>query len=118
LQERDVNTKQGLADIAMRRYITDADRALNRWSILGVHSTGGGDSTTARALAMYADDERLKNMSDLNDAARDAAKSDPAAGAYIKRLTSETYMRRADFGWNGGPGHPDRGMNDAATTPR
>jgi hypothetical protein len=95
--ERAITTDKGLADIAVRRYMSEMDRALNRFTIPLF-----GASMEARALAMYAEDERLKNMSDLRDAAVDAAKSDPAAGTYILRSTRDTYMRTSDFGWNGG----------------
>jgi hypothetical protein len=117
LQEQAVSTKAGLRDIAMSRYISDADRALNRFNIFGSRSLNG-DSTTTRALAAYAEDERLKNLSDLNDTARDISKTDAAAGSYIKRLSRDTYMRSSDFGWNGGSSHADRGMGDAATVPK
>lgn len=118
LRERDVNTKEGLAAIAERRYITDADRALNRWNILGARSTSGGNSTTARAMAMYAEEERLKNMAELNDDAGLVSASDKAAGAYIKREAQKTYQRSSDFGWKGASGREDRGINDAGTSPR
>lgn len=95
--ERAITTDKGLADIAVRRYISDVDRALNRFTLPLF-----GISAEARALAMYAEDERLRNMSDLNDAAANAAKSDPAAGAYIRRETQETFMRTSDFGWSSG----------------
>lgn len=97
LTERAVHTQKGLADIAVRRYISDVDRALNRFTIPII-----GVSAEQRALAMYAEDERLKNMSDLRDSAIDAAKTDPSAGAYILRESRQTYMRTSDFGWNGG----------------
>ena len=94
-RERDINTKKGLTEIAMRRYISEADRALNRWTIpfLGI-------SKESRALAMYAEDERLRNMDDLRDAANNAAKSDRSAGEYIRRESQETYLRSSDFGWS------------------
>lgn len=95
--ERAISTEKGLTDIAMGRYISDMDRALNRFTLPLF-----GSSMQARALAMYAEDERLKNMDDLRANAIDAAKSDPAAGAYIMRQTRDTYLRTSDFGWNGG----------------
>jgi hypothetical protein len=116
LRERDVNTKENLAAIAERRYISDADRALNRWNIFGARSTAGGNSTTARALLMYAEEERLKNMAELNDDAGLVSASDKAAGAYIKREAQNTYLRTSDFGWKSATGREDRGMNDARTT--
>jgi hypothetical protein len=118
LRERDVNTKENLTAIAERRYISDADRALNRWNIFGTRSTSGGNSTSARAMAMYAEDERLKNMADLNDDAGLVSASDKAAGAYIKRESEKTYIRSSDFGWRSATGREDRGSNDAGTAPR
>lgn len=94
-RERDIHTKKGLNELAMRRYISDADRALNRWTLPLF-----GTSKEARALAMYAEEERLKNMEDLRDAADNAAKSDAAAGDYIRRESRETYLRSGDFGWS------------------
>jgi hypothetical protein len=96
-RERDIHTEKGLTDIAMRRYISDADRALNRWTLPLF-----GTSKEARALAMYAEDERLRNMSDLRDAATNAAKSDAAAGEYIRRESNKTFLRSSDFGWSSG----------------
>jgi len=105
LTERDINTKKGLRDLAMRRYISDADRALNRFSIplFAAWSpfSGNGSSTEQRALTMYAEDERLKNMSDLADNANMIMKSDRAAGATAKDAVQKTYMRASEFGYNG-----------------
>ncbi len=97
LNERTINTEKGLTDIAVRRYISDLDQALNRFTLPLF-----GSAYQQRARAMYEEDERLQNISDLNEAARGAAQSDPAAGAYIRRETRETFMRTSDFGWNGG----------------
>lgn len=95
--ERAINTEKGLTDIAMRRYISEADRALNRFTLPLF-----GTSRESRALAMYAEDERLKNMAELTDNARAAGQSDPAQGTYILRESQKTYMRTSDFGWQGG----------------
>ncbi len=98
-RERDINTPQGLANIAMKRYITETDRALNRWNLFGTQSSSGTDATTARALQMYAEDERLKNMADLKDDAGLVSARDKAAGAYILREAQQTTMRTGDYGW-------------------
>jgi len=73
--ERAIHTQKGLTDIAMRRYISDADRALNAFTLPLF-----GTSKESRAMAMYLEDERLKNMSELEDNAITASKSDAAAG--------------------------------------
>jgi hypothetical protein len=113
LRERDIATKEGLAAIAMKRYILDSDRALNSGSIPLF-----GTSNEKRALAMYAEDERLKNMADLNEAAGLVSATDKAAGAYVKREARNTYMRTGDFGWRSPSSREDRGINDAANAPR
>jgi hypothetical protein len=51
---------------------------------------------------MYAEDERLKNMSDLNEAARITTLTDAEAGSYIRKESQKTYLRSSDYGWNGG----------------
>lgn len=95
--ERSIHTEKGLTDIAMRRYISDADRALNRWTLPLF-----GSSKEARAMAMYAEDERLRNMANLEESAIAASKSDAAAGSYIRKEAQKTYLRSADFGWSSG----------------
>lgn len=95
--ERSIHTEKGLTDIAMRRYISDADRALNRWTLPLF-----GTSKEARAMAMYAEDERLRNMANLEETATAASKSDVAAGSYIRKEAQKTYLRSADFGWSSG----------------
>jgi len=94
--ERQIHTKKGLAALAMRRYISDADRALNRWTLPLF-----GSSSEARALAMYADDERLKNMANLSDNVNMVMKSDPTAGGAAKDAAQKTYMRSTQFGYGG-----------------
>jgi hypothetical protein len=96
--ERSIHTEKGLTDIAMRRYISDVDRALNRFTLPLF-----GSSSEARAMAMYAEDERLRNMSDLHATAAAVSQADAAAGTYIRKETDQTFMRAGDFGWSSGP---------------
>lgn len=95
--ERSIHTEKGLTDIAMRRYISDADRALNRWTLPLF-----GTSKESRAMAMYAEDERLRNMTNLEETAIAASKSDAAAGTYIRKEAQKTFLRSSDFGWASG----------------
>ncbi len=90
-RERDIHTRQGLAELAMRRYLTPTHRLLNNFYIPFL--TG---SPEQYAMARYAEDERLANMSDLNDTADTISRTDPREGAYIRRLAGETYMRSGD----------------------
>jgi hypothetical protein len=97
-RERDIFTTGGLAELARNRYLTATDRILNRVTLPLF-----GTSQEARAMAMYAEDERLHNMSDLKDTAKDVGRTNSAEGAYIKRVTDETYMRNSGFGYQSGP---------------
>jgi hypothetical protein len=93
-RERDINTQQGMANIAMQKYATEASRALNRFTIPIF-----GQTQEQRALAQYAEDERLKTISELNDAAGMVSARDKAQGAYIKRDIQASTMRTDDYGW-------------------
>ena len=93
-RERDINTQAGMAAIAMKKYGTEASRALNRFTIPLF-----GQTQEERALAQYAEDERLKTIGELNDAAGMVSARDKAAGAYIKRDVQATTMRTDDYGW-------------------
>lgn len=95
--ERMISTRKGLTDIAMKRYLTETDRVLNRFRIPLLTMTN-----EERALAMYAEDERLRNMSDLKDAATAAGMSDSTTSSYIRKESEKTYLRSSDFGWKGG----------------
>jgi hypothetical protein len=103
--ERDLSTNQkGLAQIAMRRYFTEADRALNRF-MLPLFATSHYFGLTANesyALDIYYEDERLKNMADVADQTNMIMKANPAAGSQLKTDAQKTFMRWSDMGWNGG----------------
>jgi hypothetical protein len=104
-RELDIHTKQGLANLAMRRYMSETDRALNRFRIplFSAFSTNGGSgSNEDRALAMYYEDERLKNMADIADNTNMVMKSDSTEGKKMQGVSQQTFMRWQDFGWQGG----------------
>jgi hypothetical protein len=90
-RERDIHTRQGLAELAMRRYLTPTHRLLNNFYIPFLTA-----SPEQYAMTRYAEDERLANMSDLNDTADTISRTNPREGAYIRRLSNETYMRSGD----------------------
>jgi hypothetical protein len=99
-RERDVNTPESLAAIARKRYLSEMDGGvLNRWNLFGTRSLLQSDATTGRALQMYADEERLKNMAQLSDDAGLVSARDKADGAYIKREALKINQRTDDFGW-------------------
>ncbi len=97
LTERKIYTKEALRELAFRRYIPEFDRALNRFTLPLF-----GISAQARAMQMYEEDERLRNMMDMADTARIVSLTDGEAGLYVKKVAEQTYMRKSDFGWNGG----------------
>ncbi len=92
-RERELYTAKGLAALAIRRYLSSTDLALNSTTLPLF-----GLSNEARALAMYAEDERLKNMADLKDSARTVGIADPTEADYIRKVTQDTYLRSSDFG--------------------
>ena len=96
-RERDIFTKQALAAIAMRRYLSTFDRSfLNRYTLplLGI-------SPEARAMAMYEEDARLQNIADLKKAAADARMAgDKAESDYLLRETDRTFLRSGGMDWN------------------
>ncbi|HOG94229.1 MAG TPA: hypothetical protein PLE80_11710 [Opitutaceae bacterium] len=96
-RERDVYTKQGLAAVAMKRYLSGLDRGLlNRFTLPLI-----GTSSAARAMQIYEEDVRLQNISDFQSAANDAERAgDKAEADYIRKETNETYLRSGGMNWN------------------
>lgn len=92
-RERDLHTRKGLAELARQRYFSETAQGLNRYRLPLF-----GAGIDAYALQMRADDERLQSISELKENAESIRAADPENAAYIKRLTDDTYIRRADFG--------------------
>lgn len=92
-RERDLYTSGGLAGLAKQRYLTPGYRLLN-----GLYIPFLTASPEQYAMARYAEDERLGNISDLKGTARDVGRADPDAETYIRRETDQTYMRTSGFG--------------------
>jgi len=96
-RERDIYTKQALAAIAMRRYLSGLDRSvLNRYTLPLF-----GTSQEKRAMAMYDEDERLQNIADLKNSAANASKAgDKTESDYLLRETNATFLRSGGMDWN------------------
>jgi hypothetical protein len=92
-RERDIYTRKGLAELARQRYFSETAQGLNRFRLPLF-----GAGMDSYALQMRADDERLQSISELKENAESIRAADPENAAYIKRLTNDTYIRRADFG--------------------
>jgi hypothetical protein len=94
-RERDIHTNAGFAELARRRYLTPTYRLLNSVYIPFLTA-----SPTQHALAMYAEDERLANMADIEDDAQTIQRVDRDKAAYLRRVSNDTYMRSSGFGYN------------------
>lgn len=92
LTERAVHTRKGLEDLAVKRYVSEGFRVLNavRLPLIGA-------SAEQYAMALYEEDERLKNMSDLAQDAAMVSATDKAAGLYVKRAANDTFRREGSF---------------------
>lgn len=95
-REKDLNTKAGLSKLAAKRYLSKLDRSLlNRFTIPII-----GQSAEQRALAMYEEDERLQNISDLKEDANNAQRSGESAEAKaLRRETDRAYIRSGGMDW-------------------
>lgn len=93
LTDRELYTRDELEKLAMSRYITKLDSGLlNKWTIPGL-----GMSNEDRAMQMYLEDERLKNM----EASRQQISFLRATGETERAEQAQTnyydmYLRRRD----------------------
>ena len=94
-REQDIYNAKGLADLAVRRYLTEFDAGiLNRLTVPLF-----GASAESRALLQYEEDLRLANIAKLTDTADSMSRGgDPAEGLYIKKAMEDTYQRGIDWG--------------------
>lgn len=88
--EREVHTKEGLAELAVNRYLSELDRGvLNRFTLPLF-----GQSQEQRALTAYAEEERLRNMRAMNDRAGVIEAVEGKAPAETFRdTTNDTFIR-------------------------
>jgi hypothetical protein len=89
-RERDIYTKAGLKKLAMKRYFSGTSEGLNKLTIPLF-----GD-IEEYALMLYQQDERLKNISDLNETADDIDRVDPESAQKLREATRDTYDRIFD----------------------
>jgi hypothetical protein len=87
-RDRDLESKSGLTN-----------RGMKSNPGLGIGNFGGLNRPIG--LLMYEEQERLRNMADLNKDARDAkASGDATAADYILKENHRANYRPSDFGWN------------------
>jgi hypothetical protein len=98
--EKDILTRKAFADLMAKRYYSEGYRAFSK-AIGYTPLRFIFPSAEASAMAQYYEEERLKGMGTMADAANTAERlGDKAESAYIKRTSNETYMNRSDFGWH------------------
>ena len=93
-RERDINTTQGLAALAKKRYFSETAQALNRFRIPLF-----GMGQEAYASMMLAEQERLDNMAGLKATAADLKPLSEGQGDAIRREVDRTYIRTDDYGY-------------------
>lgn len=91
-RERDINTAKGLGDIAVKRYLSEASKALNRYTLPFI-----GLTKEQYALMMYQEDERLQNLRDVNENVYILRQTDPGAADQLQREVDRTFIRRSEF---------------------
>ncbi len=94
-KEKEILTHKGLADVAVKRYLSQVGQTLNLVHLPGIL---GGMSNGDLALQKYREDERLRNVQDLNEQSELFRAAGDIKGAdEIKADTQSTYMRRSEF---------------------
>ncbi|HEU5080274.1 MAG TPA: hypothetical protein VFT72_13770 [Opitutaceae bacterium] len=93
--ERDINTQKGLAALAVKRYLSNVHQNLNKYHLPGFL---GGMSNEELAMQMYREEERLKNMHDMQETSYVLRKAgDTKEADAMKDLSNDMYMRRSEF---------------------
>lgn len=93
LTEREMHTKEGLAELAMDRYLSNLDRGvLNRFTLPLI-----GMSNEERAMIMYEDAERQRRIQEARKTVYVLEQIDPEAAEQLKEETDDAYMRRSSF---------------------
>ncbi len=93
-RERDLHTQRGLADLAKRRFFSEAAQGLNRYRLPLF-----GQGIDSYALMMREEEERLQNITSLKETADAVGSVDPKNAASIRRATNDAYIRRDGFGY-------------------
>lgn len=92
-RDRDINTEKGMAELAVNRYLSELDRGvLNRYTLPLF-----GQSNEQRALAQYAEDERLRNMRATEEDARMIRASEGEDAAEEFRDTANATFIRTPY---------------------
>lgn len=92
--EREINTKKGMADLAVKRYLSTVGQGLNKFHLPSIM---GGLSNDDIAMQMYRDNERIQNNRDMNEKLslfRDAGAKDADS---MQKDSTSTYRPTGQF---------------------
>jgi hypothetical protein len=93
--ERDIYTKKGLADLAVKRYLSNVHQGLNKYHLPSIM---GGLSNEQLGMMMYEEQERLNNMQDMNEKVFLYRQTGYGENAdELKDAAQSTFMRKSDF---------------------
>ncbi len=91
--EREIHTKEGLEALAVARYLTEFDRGvLNRYRLPFV-----GMTAEQRAMMMYEEEERLRNIEKAKQSIYVLKQVDPEAAEQLKKESDAAYIRKSEF---------------------
>jgi hypothetical protein len=91
--EREIHTKEGLEALAVARYLTEFDRGvLNRYRLPFV-----GMTAEQRAMMMYEEEERLRNIEKAKQSIYVLKQVDPEAADQLKKESDAAYIRKSEF---------------------
>lgn len=92
--EKEINTKKGLAELAMKRYLSTVHQGLNRYHLPAIL---GGVSNEDLAMQMYHDQERLDAMRDYNEQFSLYRAAGDKDADKLQKEADKTYLRRGEF---------------------
>lgn len=92
--EKEINTKKGLAELAMKRYLSTVHQGLNRYHLPAIL---GGISNEDLAMQMYHDQERLDAMRDYSEKVSLFRAAGDKEADKLQKEADDTYRRRGDF---------------------
>lgn len=92
--EPEINTKKGMAELAVNRYLSTVHQGLNRYHLPAIL---GGVSNEDLAMEMYRNDERLKNQKDYNEKLSLFQAAGAKEAEAMKTEARDTYKQTSTF---------------------
>lgn len=91
--EKSISTKQGLAELASRRYLSEFDRGVLNKYTLPLFGTSAGERATAR----YYEEERLQQQAEANEHLYVLKQADPEDAQNWQDDVNRTFLRSSDM---------------------